>query len=97
MFNIEEQCCSNNFNDTEIILENYMVDLVMKDKEKMTGDYKESAPMRFCQLICENYVQFFTALENTRIFQTLIIYKRKLLLWHVGMVLKPGGKRQAYL
>ena len=54
-----------------------MADLVMKDKEKMTADYKESVPMRFCQLICENYVQFFTGLENTRIFQTLFNYLQK--------------------
>ena len=33
--------------------------------------------LRFCQLICENYVQFFTALENTRIFQTVFNYLQK--------------------
>ena len=56
MFNIEEQCCSHNFSDTEIILENCMADLVMKGKEKMAADYKETVPMRFCQSVCENYV-----------------------------------------
>ena len=34
----------------------------------MTAQYQESVPMRFCKLIRENHVLFFTELQNTRIF-----------------------------
>ena len=76
MFNVEEPCSSNNFDDTEIF-ESNVAEPLTKDKETMTDEYQEIVPMRFCQLNHESNVLFFTGLKCTRMFETLFSYLQK--------------------
>ena len=54
--------------NTKIVFESNRSEPLIKNKEIMTAHYQESVPMRFCKLIRENHVLFFTELQNTRIF-----------------------------
>ena len=76
MFNVEEPCSSDNFDDTEVF-ESSMTEPLIKDKETITGGYQEGVPMKFCQLTRESDVLFFTGLENTRIYISNTNYLQK--------------------